>query len=55
MLSNYNNDIFNIETKNIDEEIYYKARDICNYLDILYHRDACKNLDEEDKKLPPGD
>ena len=51
MLSNYNNNIFNIETKNIDGEIYYKARNICDYLNIKNITEATNQIDDEDKKL----
>jgi len=51
LYDNYNNEIYNIETKEIDGEIFFKARNICDYLSIKNITDATYQLNNEDKKL----
>ena len=44
-------DNYDIETRYINNELYYKAKDITNYLDLSNPRQVCANLEQEDKKL----
>ncbi len=40
-----------IRTQQIDGQIWFIAKDICEILDIKNSREAIKNLDDDDKKI----
>jgi len=42
------NDNMQVRTKNIDNEPWFVAKDVCQILDIKNHKDAIKNLDEDE-------
>jgi len=44
------NDNMQVRTKNIDNEPWFVAKDVCKILGIKDHLNAIKNLDEDERR-----